>query len=177
MNIELKILNKEFYSYDSGLVDSSNLGYELPFYATAGSAALDLVCTENVAVFAGETCKIRTGLALWLGSHTDKAMKAYRQHWDYVGLIVPRSGLGSSGLVLANTIGVIDSDYQGEILVNVWNRLDTGGYDKYNNKIDILAGDRFAQLMILPVARAAWNVVEEFSNITDRSTGGFGSTG
>lgn len=187
MNIELKILNKKFYSQEA----NGMLLNPLPHYATTGSAAVDLVCTEDVTLYPGETKMIPTGLAVHIGSHDDKLMKAYRQYWNYVGLILPRSGLGTKGLLLANTIGVIDADYQGELMVSAWNRNNEyKTVDRYSNegqwqeiewntddKIELKAGSRFAQLMFVPVVQAQFKVVEEFSTETERGQGSFGSTG
>ena len=174
MQIELKILNKEFYSEES----NGMLLNPLPSYQTLGSAAIDLVCIEDITIYPGETKQIHTGIAIHIGSHTDTPMKSYREHWDYAGLIIPRSGLGTKGLILANTVGLIDSDYQGEILVQAWNRNNEVYLRSKGPNISIVlkSGDRFAQLVIVPIARANWKVVEEFSNTTDRGTGGFGST-
>jgi len=157
LKIELKIVNKDYYNQ-----------YSVPSYATPGASAIDLVCTENIDIAALETRIIKTGISIHIGSHDDKALRAYRQHWAIMGVIAPRSGLGSKGLILANTIGVIDEDYQGELLVNAWNR---GG-----DLIQLKAGDRFAQLMFVPVIRAQFSVVKEFSHKTLRGDGSFGST-
>lgn len=175
MKIELKILNKEFYTYrdydDNYMI---NHPHKLPDYATSGSAGVDLVCTENVTLYPGERKMIRTGLAICI--HDPNVM----------GLIAPRSGLGTRGLVLANTIGVIDSDYQGELMVSAWN---SNTVDKSTLRqaislnmdtpeiLKLEAGDRFAQLLFIPIIKASFEVVEEFSNITERGAGGFNSTG
>lgn len=195
MNIEIKILNKEFYKTGNMLLSNPpKIEYKLPNYVTPGSAAIDLVCCEDVILYPGETKMIPTGIAIHIGSHTDKLMKSFRPHWNYVGIIAPRSGLGTKGLILANTIGIIDSDYQGELMVSAWNRLESDpdvDWDKADadefgiwidefiehNLIELKAGDRFAQLMFVPVAQLGLTVVDEFSNCTSRGTGGFGSTG
>ena len=159
MKIELKVLNKMFYEQKF-----------LPSYATSGSAGVDLVCTQDVGIGPGQVIKIPTGLAIWIGSNDLHR----NQHVGIMGMIVPRSGLGNRGLILANTVGIIDEDYQGELIVSAWNR---------NNRSDISerlclhAGERFAQLVLVPVIKAEWDVVEEFSNNTTRGAGGFGSTG
>lgn len=166
MNIEIKILNKEFYSEQ-----------DLPKYQTDGSAALDLVCTENLTICPGETRQIKTGLAVWIGSKRTQENKWLWYNSPEItiaGIIVPRSGLGTKGLVLANTIGVIDEDYQGEIILTAWNRLKPDYPDKFFN---LKAGDRIAQLMFMPVVKTKWQVVDEFSDTTQRGIGGFGSTG
>jgi len=164
MKIDIKILNKEFYTQESN---------GLPRYQTDGSAALDLVCTEDATIYPGETKMIPTGLAVWIGSNTGIA-----------GLILPRSGLGTKGLVLANTIGLIDEDYQGELIISAWNRNEviTGqhmNYLKWNHEqiINLKAGDRIAQLMFIPVIKTEWNIVEDFNDNTQRGSSGFGSTG
>lgn len=172
MQIELKILNKEFYTLEQ----------YLPTYATPGSAAIDLICTKDITIYPGETILIHTGIAIHIGSHTDTLMKNYRAYWDYTGMIIPRSGLGTKGLILANIVGLIDSDYQGELLVQAWNRTESVynsaqlGVHVNHTPIELKTGDRFAQLVIVPIARASWKIVEEFNNTTDRGDGGFGST-
>lgn len=185
MKIELKILNKEFYKKgfkSTGGEDLIEYHTHLPSYATKGSAAIDLVCTEDLTIYPGETKMIPTGLAIWIGSNkiTCGAIDAC-----IAGLILPRSGLGTKGLILANTIGVIDADYQGELMVSAWNRNISkiwGGKkgvneDTYIKPLELKTGNRFAQLMFVPVVKAQWEVVAEFSNKTDRGNGGFGSTG
>lgn len=186
MKIELKILNKEFYKQN----DCTEWVYDnpLPYYATPGSAAMDLVCTKDITIDPQERVMIPTGLAIWIGSHNDNALRSFRPHWGIAGLILPRSGLGTKGLVLANTVGLIDEDYQGELMVSAWNTLppnpdsDINWYDgapEYwdDNEIVLKAGDRFAQLMFVPIIKAQWQVVEEFSKKTERNIGAFGSTG
>lgn len=162
MKIETKVLNKEFYNVES-----------LPSYQTSGAVAMDLVCTEDVEISPGEVVAIHTGLAIWIASGTQTPV---------VGLILPRSSLGTKGLVLANTIGVIDGDYQGELIVQAWNRLSPSHFVSQwhsfeANKIKLQAGDRFAQLMFVPVIKPECRVVDDFSNTTERGTGAFGSTG
>lgn len=182
MKIELKILNKKFYS-DGNTNGFTPEGYpQIPSYATQGSAAIDLVCTSDVLIKPGEVKFIPTGIALHIGS-----AKSSTNDWNdpesIAGIILPRSGLGTKGLVLANTIGLIDEDYQGEIIVAAWNRNKTLEFsktdlkhDSYLDMIKIKAGDRFAQLMFIPVIKAQFNIVEEFSAKTERNEGGFGST-
>lgn len=168
MKIEIKILNKEFYE----CVDLENCKtFNLPYYATGGSAALDLMCTEDIDIYPGVVIPIYTGLAIHISSGVSSG---FYEKYSTAGLIMPRSGLGTKGLVLANTIGVIDGDYQGELIVQAWNRnLDYSDFQI----IKLKAGDRFAQLMFVPVSRIEWELVEEFSNTTNRSIKGFGSTG
>ena len=130
-----------------------------PQYATAGAAGIDLrACIElAVKIHPGETILVPTGIAIHL---SDPGLAA---------MILPRSGLGHKhGIVLGNLVGLIDSDYQGEILVSTWNR----GHDAFTlNPLD-----RLAQLVVVPVVQAAFNVVDEFP-ASERGAGGFGSTG
>lgn len=146
--IELKILD-------------SRLGQEfpLPEYATAGSAGLDLrAClAEPLTVHPGETHLIPTGLAIHIA---DPGLAA---------LVLPRSGLGHKhGIVLGNLVGLIDSDYQGELLVSCWNR----GHAPFT----ITVGERIAQLILVPVVRAQFEIVEDFTP-SARGAGGFGHSG
>jgi len=131
----------------------------LPAYATSGSAGLDLrACIEHVmTIEPGEASLIPTGIALHL---TDPGLAA---------LVLPRSGLGHKhGIVMGNLVGLIDSDYQGQILVSCWNR----------GKIPFLLNplERIAQLVVVPVVQVAFNVVDEFEQ-SHRGSNGFGSTG
>ena len=131
----------------------------LPEYATEGSAGLDLrACIDRpTAIDPGETLLVATGLAIHIGDP------------DHAAVVLPRSGLGHRhGIVLGNLVGLIDSDYQGEILISCWNR----GHEPYV----VEPGERIAQLVVVPVARARFERVEEFSG-TARGTGGFGHTG
>jgi dUTP pyrophosphatase len=131
----------------------------LPAYATAGSAGLDLrAClVEPTTLLPGQTQLIATGLAIHI------------QDPGYAAIILPRSGLGHKhGIVLGNLVGLIDSDYQGPLMVSAWNRSD--------QPFVIQPLDRLAQLVILPVIQANFNVVESF-DVSDRGQGGFGSTG
>lgn len=147
--IETKIINP--------LVGAS---IPLPGYATPGSAAVDLrAClSQAITVQPGETVLIPSGIAI---SIHDPGL---------VALLVPRSGLGiKHGIVLANTIGVIDSDYQGEIGIGIINR----GALAYT----IEPGERICQIMFVPVTQVALEIVSEFSRETERGAGGFGSTG
>jgi dUTP pyrophosphatase len=132
----------------------------LPGYATTGSAAMDLrAClSEPLTVQPGETVLIPSGIAISIHDP------------DLVALLVPRSGLGiKHGVVLANTIGVIDSDYQGEIGIGIHNR----GKTAYT----IEPGERVCQMMFVPVTQVVLSVVEEFSMDSARGAGGFGHTG
>lgn len=134
--------------------------HETPLqYATPGSAGLDLrACIEApVKLHPGETQLIPTGIAIHLN---DPGMAA---------MILPRSGLGHKhGIVLGNLVGLIDSDYQGEIMVSTWNR----GKEAFT----INPLDRIAQLVVVPVLQVQFNLVDEFA-ASDRGAGGFGSTG
>lgn len=130
-----------------------------PDYATPGSAGLDLrACVEFAIHLApGQTTLVPTGMAIHLA---DPGLAA---------LILPRSGLGHKhGIVLGNLVGLIDSDYQGELMVSVWNR----GKDSFT----LNPMDRIAQLVIVPVLQVAMNIVEDF-DASERGEGGFGSTG
>lgn len=136
-----------------------------PRYQTSGSAGMDLQAslTDDVVIRPGSVMEIPAGISIHI------------QDSAYAGLIVPRSGLGGvDGGVLANLVGVIDSDYTGEIKVRLWNRNDPG-VTPYKN-IVIKPLQRIAQLLIVPVARCAWNVVDSHRE-TSRGSGGFGHTG
>ena len=131
----------------------------LPAYATPGSAGLDLrACTEGPLVIEhGQAALIPTGIAIHIG---DPGLAA---------MILPRSGLGHKhGIVLGNLVGLIDSDYQGPLMVSCWNR----GLAAFT----VQPMDRIAQLVIVPVVQARFRPVQEF-NATERGEGGFGSTG
>ena len=132
---------------------------QLPAYATTGSAGLDLrACiTEPLTIEPGSTHLIPTGLAIHLADPR------------YAAMILPRSGLGHKhGIVLGNLVGLIDSDYQGELMVSTWNRGSTA--------FVLNPMERLAQLVIVPVMQVGFNVVESFDS-SERGAGGFGSTG
>lgn len=132
---------------------------KLPTYATQGSAGLDLrACLDQAIVLnPGETQLIPTGLAM----HIDNPGLA--------AMILPRSGLGHKhGIVLGNLVGLIDSDYQGQIMVSMWNR--------GNTPFTVEPMERIAQLVVVPVVQVGFNIVTDFKN-SERGTGGFGSTG
>ncbi|MBS0313791.1 MAG: dUTP diphosphatase [Proteobacteria bacterium] len=134
----------------------------LPAYATPGAAGLDLrACIDSaVEIVAGATTLLPTGLAI----HLDDP--------GYAALILPRSGLGHKhGIVLGNLVGLIDSDYQGELMVSCWNRNATGG-----PSFVIEPGERIAQLVVVPVQQVGFEEVSEFTP-SARGHGGFGSTG
>jgi len=131
----------------------------VPEYATPGSAGMDLrACIdEPLRLHPGDTILIPTGISIYI---EDPGLAA---------IILPRSGLGHKhGIVLGNLVGLIDSDYQGEIMISCWNR----SADSFN----IEQGDRIAQLVIIPVVQARFSIVSEFVE-TKRGTGGFGSSG
>ena len=145
-NIDLKILDPRLHE-------------QMPAYATPGSAGFDLrACIESPLTIApGSTHLIATGIAIHIGDPGCAAM------------ILPRSGLGHKhGIVLGNLVGLIDSDYQGQLMVSTWNR---GSVDFVLQPMD-----RLAQLVIVPVLQVGFNVVEQFSQ-SERGESGFGSTG
>lgn len=157
--VQIKFIDKDLYSVkEEGT--GKHIGFTPPLYATQGAAAFDLVAAERAIIAPGQVYKIRTGIAIHLLNDA------------CAGMILPRSGLGSKGLILGNTVGLIDSDYQGELVVNAWNRNGQSG-----DTIAISRGERIAQLVIVPVLRAEWQAVEEFTVETDRGAKGFGSTG
>lgn len=132
----------------------------LPAYGTPGSAGLDLRAAIDtpMTLSPGECQLIPTGIAMHLADP------------GFAAMILPRSGLGhKNGLVLGNLVGLIDSDYQGPLMVSAWNR------SSQPFVIEPLA--RIAQLIIVPVVQATFNIVEDFQSETERSGGGFGSTG
>ena len=146
MNIDLKIL-------DPRLQDN------LPAYATPGSAGLDLRACLDAPLTLGPNAwqLIPTGLAIYLHDP------------GFAAMILPRSGLGHKhGIVLGNLVGLIDSDYQGQLMVSVWNRSEVA--------FTIEPMERIAQLVILPVVQARFNLVSDFV-ATERGAGGYGSTG
>ena len=139
----------------------SRIGTEfpLPTYATEGSAGLDLraLINEPLTVKAGETVLIPTGISIYIADP------------NLAAVILPRSGLGhKNGIVLGNLVGLIDSDYQGPLMVSLWNR------SKEDFTVNV--GDRIAQLVFVPVVQASFNIVENFEQ-TERGEGGFGHSG
>ena len=147
-NIQLKILDKRI-----------GVEFPLPQYATAGSAGLDLrACNqEPLTVAPGQVELIATGIAIHIADQ------------NLAAVIIPRSGLGHKhGLVLGNLVGLIDSDYQGPIMISCWNRSLA--------PFTITPGDRIAQLVVVPISRAEFEVVDEFV-ASDRGVGGFGHSG
>ena len=146
--IDLKILDKRI-----------GTEFPIPAYATTGSAGLDLrACIdEALTIVPGATHLIPTGIAIHIDDN------------NLAAIIVPRSGLGHKhGIVLGNLVGLIDSDYQGELMVSCWNRGDT--------PFTMNVGERIAQLLIVPVVQAEFNVVSDFVPST-RGVGGFGHSG
>jgi dUTP pyrophosphatase len=146
MKLDLKILDARMREY-------------LPAYATPGSAGLDLrACLDKpLTIEPGETRLVPTGLAIHVGDP------------GFAALILPRSGLGHKhGIVLGNLVGLIDSDYQGPLMVSLWNRSAT--------PFTVQPLDRIAQLVVVPVVQVEFEVVEEFA-ASQRGAGGFGSTG
>jgi dUTP pyrophosphatase len=147
MQVDIKIL-------DERLRDA------MPAYATPGSAGLDLrAClTEPLTLAPNAWQLVPTGMALYLADP------------HYAAMILPRSGMGHKhGIVLGNLVGLIDSDYQGQLMVSAWNRTDVA--------FTIEPMERIAQLVIVPVVQASFNVVKEFADVSQRATGGYGSTG
>ena len=147
-NLQVKILN-------------AKIGKDIPMpsYSTPGSAGMDLrACLEeSIDLAPAETSLIPTGVAIFVADP------------GYAALILPRSGLGHKhGIVLGNLVGLIDSDYQGELMISAWNR--------GSNNFTIEPGDRIAQLIVVPVQQVEFNIVSEFLS-TERGTGGFGSSG
>ena len=147
-NIQLKILDKRI-----------GTDYPLPAYSTSGSAGMDLrACVDEVTtVKPGDTYLIPTGISIYI---ENPALAA---------VILPRSGLGHKhGIVLGNLVGLIDSDYQGPLMVSLWNR--------GQKAFVIEPGDRIAQLVFVPIAQVDFEVVNEFA-VSERGEGGFGHTG
>ena len=147
-NLQVKILN-------------AKIGKDIPMpsYSTPGSAGMDLrACLEESLDLApAETSLIPTGVAIFVADP------------GYAALILPRSGLGHKhGIVLGNLVGLIDSDFQGELMISAWNRS--------SSNFTIEPGDRIAQLIVVPVQQVEFSIVSEFLS-TERGTGGFGSSG
>jgi dUTP pyrophosphatase len=146
MKLDLKILD-------------ARMREQLPAYATTGSAGLDLrACLdEPLTLEPGQTALVPTGLAIHVGDP------------GYAAMILPRSGLGHKhGIVLGNLVGLIDSDYQGQLMISTWNRGQT--------TFTLNPMERLAQLVIVPVVQAEFNIVDDFEQ-SERGAGGFGSTG
>ncbi|UQT03050.1 dUTP pyrophosphatase [Serratia phage vB_SmaS-Totoro] len=157
MNVELKLIDPRYKSAE----------WAVPDYKTAGAAAIDvLACIDKeVSIPPGAVVMIPLGIAV----HMDNT--------EVAAILLPRSGLGTKdGVILGNTLGLIDSDFQGQIQAPVWNRNFADPYEG-GKVITIKPGDRIAQLMFIPVIRPSFKVVTEFSETTERGEGGFGSTG
>ena len=147
MKIDVKILDPR-------------IAEQFPTYATAGSAGLDLrACLDAPLTLAPNAWQlVPTGMAIRLADP------------GYAALILPRSGLGHKhGIVLGNLVGLIDSDYQGQLMVSAWNRSDVA--------YTLAPMERLAQLVIVPVVQAQFNIVDEFPAASERGEGGYGSTG
>jgi dUTP pyrophosphatase len=148
MKLQLKILDSRIGTL-----------WPLPAHATDGSAGIDLrACLDAAIVLQpNTTILVKTGMAIYI------------QDTGYAGLILPRSGLGHKhGIVLGNLVGLIDSDYQGELMVSVWNRGTTA--------FTLEPGERMAQYVLVPIMQTSFDIVEEFVE-SERGTGGFGHTG
>lgn len=146
LTIDLKVLDERMRAH-------------LPAYATPGSAGLDLraLLDAPITIAPGATVLVRTGLAIHIGAP------------GYAAVILPRSGLGhKKGIVLGNLVGLIDSDYQGELMISTWNR----GQEPFV----LEPFERLAQLVVMPVVQPQFKLVDEFAE-SERGTGGFGSTG
>ncbi|MFN8769637.1 MAG: dUTP diphosphatase [Neisseriaceae bacterium] len=144
--IQVKIIDEKMHSM-------------LPEYATSGSAGLDLrACINDKLILKpGDTELVPTGIAIHIENNR------------YCGMILPRSGLGHKhGIVLGNLVGLIDSDYQGQLFVSIWNR--------GNSVFELNPMERIAQLVIVPVTQVGFELVDEFGD-SERGVGGFGSTG
>ena len=150
-SVQVKILNPKI---------GQDPNFPLPTRATDGSAGIDLrACIDApITIKAGETKLIGTGLSIYIADP------------NYAGIILPRSGLGHKhGIVLGNLVGLIDADYQGELMVSVWNRSTTD--------FVLEPAERMAQYMVVPVVRPSFEIVDEFSDVSERGAGGFGSSG
>jgi dUTP pyrophosphatase len=152
MNVQIKILNE-------------GVRFHMPEYGTPGSAGIDLRAVYDdpdtikcKVIRPGDTLMVSTGVSV------------YVKDPGYAAMILPRSGLGTkSGIILANTVGLIDSDYQGPLMVCLWNRS--------NREFVVSHLDKVAQLIIVPVVQAKFQIVDSFDEYTERGEGGFGSTG
>ena len=150
-SVQVKILNPKI---------GTDPSFPMPTRATDGSAGIDLrACIdEPITIKAGETQLIGTGMAIYIADP------------NYAGIILPRSGLGHKhGIVLGNLVGLIDADYQGELMVSIWNRSETD--------FVLNPAERMAQYMVVPVMRPEFEIVEEFNELSARGAGGFGHSG
>lgn len=151
MNVQVKILNPKI---------GQDPNFPIPTQATLGSAGIDLrACIDTPLVIkAGQTHLVGTGLSIYIADP------------NYAGLILPRSGLGHKhGIVLGNLVGLIDSDYQGELMVSVWNRSQSD--------FTLNPAERMAQYVVVPIVRPVFEIVSEFDQTSVRGVGGFGHTG
>lgn len=152
MQVEIKVLDDRLHEWG------------LPSYQTGGAAAVDLfacVHTEALIYPQAPAVLIPSGFAMFCGATTLAA------------LVLPRSGLGhKKGLVMGNSVGLIDADYTGEVFISAWNRNPPG-----SDPIVVQPGERIAQMMFVPVLHPEFTIVEDFSGLTGRGAGGFGSTG
>lgn len=150
-SVQVKILNPKI---------GTDPNFPMLTRATDGSAGIDLrACIdEPITIKAGETQLIGTGMAIYIADP------------NYAGIILPRSGLGHKhGIVLGNLVGLIDADYQGELMVSIWNRSETD--------FVLNPAERMAQYMVVPVMRPEFEIVEEFNELSGRGAGGFGHSG
>lgn len=150
-SVQVKILNPKI---------GTDPNFPMPTRATDGSAGIDLrACIdEPITIKAGETKLIGTGMAIYIADP------------NYAGIILPRSGLGHKhGIVLGNLVGLIDADYQGELMVSIWNRSETD--------FVLNPAERMAQYMVVPVVRPEFEIVEDFNELSARGAGGFGHSG
>ncbi|WP_296204847.1 dUTP diphosphatase [Psychrobacter sp. UBA3962] len=150
-SVQVKILNPKI---------GTDPNFPMPTRATDGSAGIDLrACIdESITIKAGETQLVGTGMAIYIADP------------NYAGIILPRSGLGHKhGIVLGNLVGLIDADYQGELMVSIWNRSETD--------FVLNPAERMAQYMVVPVMRPEFEIVEEFNELSARGAGGFGHSG
>ena len=146
MKIDLKIVDNRLYEF-------------IPNYATPGSAGLDLraAVDHRITITPSGTLLIPTGIVVHIKDN------------NYCGIILPRSGLGHKhGIILGNSVGLLDSDYQGQIMLSIWNRSNTD--------FEINPMDRIAQLVIVPIMQVEFNIIDDLQT-TSRNDGGFGSTG
>jgi dUTP pyrophosphatase len=158
-NIQFLYTNQQLMKIDVKIMDT-RMADQLPAYATPGSAGLDLrACMDSAVTLQPNAWQlIPTGIAIYL------------ENPNFAAMILPRSGLGHKhGIVLGNLVGLIDSDYQGQLMVSAWNRSPTA--------FTIEPMERIAQLVIVPVVQAQFNVVSEFGEASERGAGGYGSTG
>lgn len=150
-HVQVKILNPKI---------GTDPNFPLPTRATDGSAGIDLrACIDQpITIGAGQTALIGTGIAIYIANP------------NFAGMILPRSGLGHKhGIVLGNLVGLIDADYQGELMVSLWNRSDTD--------FVLYPAERMAQYIVVPIARPEFKIVDTFSDTSERGIGGFGHSG